>query len=402
MYPNILVIIGEGHRADALSCAGSCLIPTPALDRLSRAGTRFTRAISTNPCRGPLSLRVLANGTYTSNGNPEASGEIAGSSFAAMLSAANYVVREVQHTAGIDDVVSRAIDEIHSALGHPTALFVRLPTVGTFDVPREKLDDLRRKGVPLAWYFGSISSYDDAVGALLAHVGELEKWQDAFIVYTSTTGEHFKYRDFVGHASTCHDDSIRVPLLVRYQGKSEEGVSRHEIVGLCDLLPTVAELLGLRVRPTDGRSLLPLILKSSLPASPWRSRILIENVRTRHIAIAGDGTGDGAFRLYPSYEERAIWDGRMKLVLAASGGESCLFDQAIDPEEEFNLYTLPRKYTQRLYDQLSERRAQVVAYAKMLKEEAIAIGDTVGTGLADLAINSPDAGTRGPGSPLTE
>lgn len=42
--PNILLIVMDDHRADAMSCAANSVVRTPALDRLAADGTRFTRA----------------------------------------------------------------------------------------------------------------------------------------------------------------------------------------------------------------------------------------------------------------------------------------------------------------------------------------------------------------------
>jgi arylsulfatase A-like enzyme len=45
--PNVLVIITDDHRHDALGCAGNRLAVTPSLDALAAKGVRFTQAIAT-------------------------------------------------------------------------------------------------------------------------------------------------------------------------------------------------------------------------------------------------------------------------------------------------------------------------------------------------------------------
>lgn len=45
--PNVLVIITDDHRHDALGCAGNRLAVTPNLDALAAKGVRFTQAIAT-------------------------------------------------------------------------------------------------------------------------------------------------------------------------------------------------------------------------------------------------------------------------------------------------------------------------------------------------------------------
>ena len=47
--PNILVIISDEHRKDAMGCAGHPLVKTPNLDSLAARGTRFTNAYTSSP-----------------------------------------------------------------------------------------------------------------------------------------------------------------------------------------------------------------------------------------------------------------------------------------------------------------------------------------------------------------
>jgi len=47
--PNLVVIVADDLRADALGAAGNAVIRTPALDRLAAAGVRFERAFVTTP-----------------------------------------------------------------------------------------------------------------------------------------------------------------------------------------------------------------------------------------------------------------------------------------------------------------------------------------------------------------
>jgi arylsulfatase A-like enzyme len=45
--PNVLVVITDDHRHDALGCAGNRLAITPTLDALAARGVRFTQTIAT-------------------------------------------------------------------------------------------------------------------------------------------------------------------------------------------------------------------------------------------------------------------------------------------------------------------------------------------------------------------
>jgi len=54
---NIVLIMSDQHRADAIGAAGHPVVQTPALDRLAREGVRFNRAY----CQGPLCMPARAS-----------------------------------------------------------------------------------------------------------------------------------------------------------------------------------------------------------------------------------------------------------------------------------------------------------------------------------------------------
>ena len=51
--PNLLLIMVDEMRADAMSCAGHAIVKTPHLDRLAREGTRFATAFTVAPICTP-------------------------------------------------------------------------------------------------------------------------------------------------------------------------------------------------------------------------------------------------------------------------------------------------------------------------------------------------------------
>lgn len=62
-HPNLLIIMDDEHRADALGCAGHPLVKTPNIDRLARNGTRFESAYTNSPICVPARA-VFATGLY--------------------------------------------------------------------------------------------------------------------------------------------------------------------------------------------------------------------------------------------------------------------------------------------------------------------------------------------------
>lgn len=62
--PNILMMLGEGQRADALSIAGNHILHTPNHDRIAREGVWFRNAFVTNALCAP-SRAVITTGMYS-------------------------------------------------------------------------------------------------------------------------------------------------------------------------------------------------------------------------------------------------------------------------------------------------------------------------------------------------
>ena len=60
---NILIIISDEHRRDAMGCMGHPIVKTPHLDALAASGTLFTRAYTASPMCVPTRA-ALASGQY--------------------------------------------------------------------------------------------------------------------------------------------------------------------------------------------------------------------------------------------------------------------------------------------------------------------------------------------------
>ncbi len=62
--PNIILVLGEGQRADAMSIAGNTLLQTPNHDRIGREGVRFRNAFVTNALCAPARATTMT-GMYS-------------------------------------------------------------------------------------------------------------------------------------------------------------------------------------------------------------------------------------------------------------------------------------------------------------------------------------------------
>ncbi len=72
--PNVIFIMTDDQRWDAMSCAGNKILKTPNMDRLAAGGVRFTEAFATNPLCSPsrgtilTGLHTHAHGVTTNGG----------------------------------------------------------------------------------------------------------------------------------------------------------------------------------------------------------------------------------------------------------------------------------------------------------------------------------------------
>jgi len=150
-----------------------------------------------------------------------------------------------------------------------------------------KLDTFRKDQIC------SLKAVDEAVAAILDALGT--KLDNTVVVFTSDNG--FLWG---GHRLTAknrvYEESIRVPLVIRYPKLIPTATVNDKLVLNIDLAPTIAQLAG--VAPAslvNGQSLVPLL---SNPSADWRSDFLIEHVggnfavRNKQYKYVELGTGE--------------------------------------------------------------------------------------------------------------
>lgn len=122
-------------------------------------------------------------------------------------------------------------------------------------------------------YFRCISAADDNLGRLLATLDELGLADDTVVVYSSDNG-YYHGEHGLGDKRSAYDESLRIPLLVRYPRMIAKGTLRDQMVLNIDLAPTIVDLAGARVpAEMQGRSWRPLFADTN---APWRQSFLAE------------------------------------------------------------------------------------------------------------------------------
>ncbi len=122
-------------------------------------------------------------------------------------------------------------------------------------------------------YLRCMLGIDESVGQVLQTLEEMGVLDDTVVVFTSDNGfflgEHRR-----GDKRLAYEESIRIPLLVRYPPLARAGSVIEQMALNVDLLPTICELAGIEPpRDIHGRSLVPLLRGQ---ARGWRDRFLYE------------------------------------------------------------------------------------------------------------------------------
>jgi N-acetylglucosamine-6-sulfatase len=109
----------------------------------------------------------------------------------------------------------------------------------------------------------SLLAVDDAVGAIIDTLRRRDLLANTLIVYTSDNGYMWGEHALIekGYA---YEESMRVPLVIRFDGCVAPGTRSDALVANTDLAPTFARVAGLvDVPPTDGKSLWPLLTEAT-------------------------------------------------------------------------------------------------------------------------------------------
>jgi len=120
----------------------------------------------------------------------------------------------------------------------------------------------------------SLMAIEDGVGEILKALKETGELDNTIIVFTSDNGYFYGEHGLSVERRLAYEESIRMPLLIRYPETVKAGTIRDEFALNIDLASTLLELAGVAVPATmQGRSLVPL-LKGARPE--WRNSFLIE------------------------------------------------------------------------------------------------------------------------------
>ncbi|WP_165245512.1 arylsulfatase [Paludisphaera soli] len=136
------------------------------------------------------------------------------------------------------------------------------------------------------------------VGRVLARLEELKLSDDTIVLYFCDNGPNgWRWNGGMrGRKGSTDEGGVRSPLLLRWPGHVKPGTRIGAIAGAIDLLPTLADLAGIRVVSTkmlDGTSVAPLLLGG--PDADWPDRRIFSHwngkvsVRTQQYRLDASG-----------------------------------------------------------------------------------------------------------------
>lgn len=238
----------------------------------------------------------------------------------------------------------------------------KVPSLGL--PPGFNLDLGKKKDVPdrppvNLSYFRCIAGVDENVGKVLDALDRLKLAEDTVVVYSSDNGFYLGEHTLADKRSG-YEESLRVPLLVRYPRSGLKGVTRDEMVLNIDLAPTFLDLAGVAVPgQMHGKSWKPLLAKEK-PEGTFRASFFYEYFREDGPKTASPTAVGG----YNTPTMTGVRTATHKLLsYRGRPGWTELFDLAADPYETKNLFDDPghRKVRQEL-EKEHDRLAKDLGY----------------------------------------
>jgi arylsulfatase A-like enzyme len=174
-------------------------------------------------------------------------------------------------------------------------------------------------------YLRCIASVDDNVGRVLDYLETSGLAENTIVVYTSDNGFFLGDHGWFDKRFM-YEESMRVPLMVRYPGKIVAGSVSKDLVINADFAPTILDYAGLPApAEMQGRSLRPIL--EGKPPADWRKSAYYhyyEFPQPHHV--------------HPHYGARTD---RYKLIYYYTLKEWELFDLQKDPHELKSVYDDP-------------------------------------------------------------
>jgi arylsulfatase A-like enzyme/tetratricopeptide (TPR) repeat protein len=299
--PNVLIITLDTTRADRIGAYGYRRAQTPNIDRLALEGTLFENCSSCAPLTlpahcslftglYPIAHNVRNNGRYFLNPSEgtlaealKAGGYRTYAVIAAFVLLSKFGLGqgfdfyddtlnpyEMEHNykseIPADQVYAKFSRWFGQNQGEKFFAWVHFydphdPYSPPPEVAKRFKNDARGR------YDGEIANADLHVGKIIADLQARGALDNTLLLVVGDHGEAFGEHQEHGHPIFCYRENLHVPLILRHPRLIAKGKKVSAPVDLTDIMPTVLELLDLKVpAAVQGRSLLPLLNGDDAPA----------------------------------------------------------------------------------------------------------------------------------------
>ncbi len=405
-YPNVLIVLVDQQRKDAIGAYGLQPVHTPSLDELASQGVLFENAYVAQPVCAP-NRGSLFSGLYPFNHGVRENtwpldtailllpdylrqhgyisayfgkwhlGEASRDAFDLFPVYANdgrgekhyYQIAEkaVYQTEVLAEDAAGFIRDNHDT---PTLTVLSFyPPHTPYSVP-VYFEDLLRDNFPTdanrRKYYAMGAAIDAAVETVLNTLKELDIHRNTLVIYTTEHGHLFDWRWNRHNKRISYEEASNIPLLIRLPGEQPGSIRTDILINTVDLTPTILGLLGLPVpEPLDGRNLSSSIFDSNSTKPKYTVYINVPYI---------DKTVNPHRPMFERGEERVVVSGGWKLILSTVRSPE-LYRLETDPDELDNLWSKT----------LCQTRIKTMLH--YLEEWATDTGDRLSVQLLDLVIS---------------
>ncbi len=244
----------------------------------------------------------------------------------------------------------------------------------------KELSEKERQNV-IGLYDGEIRYTDEKlIGPLIALLKDLGLYDRTMIIFTSDHGEEFFEHHGWGHGHSLFDESLKVPLIIKFPKSRFKGQKIPDIISLVDIFPTVLNQMGIDYSglDIDGQNLLPVVtgkekgdrifladVASHVLASRIPQKITMNRGREKLILSRKFSPEDLEFFVYPPPPLNPVE----------------LYDLALDPGERQNIADeksqLANQIIQRInkiYEVAQKKKTRKLEMDEELKKQLKALG----------------------------
>jgi arylsulfatase A-like enzyme len=114
----------------------------------------------------------------------------------------------------------------------------------------------------IALYDGEIRYTDERlIKPLLEEIRRLGLFESTMIILTSDHGEEFLEHGSLGHSRALYEESLRVPLIIKFPNAEHQGIRIKSAVREVDIMPSILDVLGIddSGHQFEGQSVLSML-----------------------------------------------------------------------------------------------------------------------------------------------